>query len=60
MKDAASGTRPDIEAIANRIMEQKVEKVYTGHCTGKEAYDFMKNVMGEKLGRIQAGTVIEI
>jgi 7,8-dihydropterin-6-yl-methyl-4-(beta-D-ribofuranosyl)aminobenzene 5'-phosphate synthase len=60
MKDSASGTKDEIEAIAKKLMEQNVRKVYTGHCTGKEAYDFMKNVMGENLGRIQTGTVIEI
>jgi 7,8-dihydropterin-6-yl-methyl-4-(beta-D-ribofuranosyl)aminobenzene 5'-phosphate synthase len=59
MKDSASGTKDEIEAIAKSLVDQNVGKVYTGHCTGKEAYDFMKNVLADNLGRIQTGTVIE-
>jgi 7,8-dihydropterin-6-yl-methyl-4-(beta-D-ribofuranosyl)aminobenzene 5'-phosphate synthase len=60
MKDSAAGTKEEIEAIARKLMDQNVGKVYTGHCTGKGAYDFMKNVLAEKLGRIQTGKVIEL
>ena len=33
---------------------------YTGHCTGQKQYDYLKNLMGEKLHYIAAGTVLEI
>lgn len=33
---------------------------YTGHCTGQKQYDFLKNLMGDRLHYISAGTVLEI
>ena len=33
---------------------------YTGHCTGQEAYDMMKEIMGDNLLRICAGTTITL
>ena len=33
---------------------------YTGHCTGDEAFDIMKEIMGEKLFRIRAGDEVEV
>ncbi len=31
---------------------------YTGHCTGQDAFDIMKGVMGDKLRPVQSGTEI--
>ena len=33
---------------------------YTGHCTGQTQYDYLKNLMGDRLHYIAAGTVLEI
>ena len=33
---------------------------YTGHCTGLRQYDFLKNLMGERLHYISTGTILEI
>ena len=37
-----------------------LKKVFTGHCTGKVAYDLLKSQMGEKLGYFSTGSVIEL
>jgi len=33
---------------------------YTGHCTGKKQYDYLKTIMDDKLHYISTGTVLEI
>ena len=37
-----------------------LKKVFTGHCTGKKAFDILKSQMGEKLGYFSTGSVISI
>lgn len=32
---------------------------YTGHCTGEEQFAFLKQIMGDRLHRIETGTVLE-
>ena len=33
---------------------------YTGHCTGVEQYEFMKQLMGDRLHYISSGSVVEV
>jgi len=35
-------------------------KFYTGHCTGKKAFESMRNSMGEKVQRLFTGARLEI
>ena len=51
------------EAFLTRAAEQLLEYdtvYYTGHCTGQKQYDYLKNLMGDRLHYISAGTVLEI
>lgn len=51
------------ETFLTRAAEQLLEYdtvYYTGHCTGQKQYDFLKNLMGNRLHYISAGTVLEI
>jgi len=45
-----------------KLLRDKVhlKKVFTGHCTGKKAYDILKSQMGEKLGYFSTGSVMSI
>jgi 7,8-dihydropterin-6-yl-methyl-4-(beta-D-ribofuranosyl)aminobenzene 5'-phosphate synthase len=47
----------NIKNIAHALAETK-PVYYTGHCTGPEAYDIMKDIMGGKLQPIHSGDVL--
>lgn len=44
-----------IQKFGSQLKEMKTE-FYTGHCTGEEAYQILKKVMGDKLHPIHTGT----
>lgn len=48
-----------IEETAKRLKETEII-CYTGHCTGEEPYQIMKEIMGEQLRYIRCGDVIEV
>lgn len=56
MKIEAEAT---LEAAAKKLLEYDTI-YYTGHCTGQKQYDFLKNIMGDKLHYIATGTILEL
>ena len=48
-----------LRQTAKKLLEGNT-RYYTGHCTGSRQYQEMKTIMGGRLERIPAGTVIEI
>ena len=38
----------EIESVAEELKKMDTT-FYTGHCTGEQAYDILKNIMGDKL-----------
>ena len=53
-------TKENVQTLAETLKYQNVEKIYTGHCTGKPAFKIMKEILGEKLYSLDTGTIIEI
>ena len=51
--------RAIIEETARELAKMNTV-FYTGHCTGKAAYEIMKPIMGEKLQPIHSGVAIEL
>ena len=49
----------EIEEIA-RMLKQYPTQFITCHCTGLEAYDIMKDIMGDKLSYVHSGDEIFI
>ena len=48
-----------MRALAERIKKLGIEKIYTGHCTGKKAFEILKAELGEKAEQLHVGLVIE-
>lgn len=55
-------TDDDFEIIRETAKELKNTGIlcYTGHCTGEEPYELMKEIMGEQLNYLHCGDRIEI
>jgi 7,8-dihydropterin-6-yl-methyl-4-(beta-D-ribofuranosyl)aminobenzene 5'-phosphate synthase len=48
-----------IEGIA-KFLAGTNTKFYTGHCTGLEAYAYLKRIMGDQIQYLETGTVFQI
>ena len=48
-----------LEEIAEELLESSTE-YYTGHCTGIKQYEYMKEIMGERLSYIATGGKISL
>lgn len=46
-------------SLADRIKKTGIERIYTGHCTGKKAFDILKRELGDKAQQLYVGLVIE-
>jgi 7,8-dihydropterin-6-yl-methyl-4-(beta-D-ribofuranosyl)aminobenzene 5'-phosphate synthase len=53
-------TKTSIETIGKKLMEYPIEKVFTGHCTGRKAYPILKSVMGERVDYFATGSSVEL
>lgn len=49
----------EVVSLANRIKKTGIEKIYTGHCTGKKAFDILKSELGDTAQQLYVGMVIE-
>lgn len=58
--DTLSESKERIAELARWISrETPVQKIYTGHCTGRQAYTLLKEILGDKIDYLAAGAVVE-
>lgn len=51
----------EIAELTNAFLSEGIEKIHTGHCTGKVGYEKIKSVLGEeKIQALYTGAVITI
>lgn len=50
----------EVSALAERIRETGIEKIYTGHCTGERAVGLLQDSLGDMVEQIYTGMEIEI
>jgi len=60
MFNTMAESRRKVKGIARRVLSYPVQYIYTGHCTGRKAYNVLKDVFGEKLQYLHTGDIIEI
>ena len=59
VQDAMNCTEQEVEALGRSLLELGIERIYTGHCTGKQGFQVLKGVMGEKLELLRTGLQVE-
>ncbi|MGF1684001.1 MBL fold metallo-hydrolase [Photobacterium minamisatsumaniensis] len=60
MFNGIGGTREEVEAIGRVLQNYPIDKLYTGHCTGKKAYGILKDVLGDHLEHLPTGRSVII
>lgn len=53
-------TPAEIDGLCQGVMERGIQRIYTGHCTGKPGYDLLKQRLGNVLYPMTTGQIIEI
>jgi 7,8-dihydropterin-6-yl-methyl-4-(beta-D-ribofuranosyl)aminobenzene 5'-phosphate synthase len=59
-KDDVAGQPSDVISMASQLDALGVKSVYTGHCTGKGAYDLLEQGLREKLSSFYTGAVFSV
>ena len=49
----------EVRALAGRIRETGIGKIYTGHCTGEKAFAILREELGDIAGQLKVGLVME-
>ena len=55
-----AGKRKDVENMGKSVLNYPVEVTYTGHCTGKKAFNVLKSVMGDRIKDMPTGSSFDI
>lgn len=53
-------TKEEVMDFAERVKKTGIQKVYTGHCTGEDAYAILKEALGEQIEQLYSGMEIEL
>ena len=58
---ATLGVRPEkAQALGERLLALGVEEIWTGHCTGRPAFDLLVPILGDRLHYLATGTVVTL
>lgn len=53
-------TDQEVRALAGRVREMQIDRIYTGHCTGQRGYEVLREELGERVQQIYAGMEMEL
>lgn len=55
-----SSSQKEINILANKILDENIKKVFTGHCTGEKAFKKLKVELGGNISYIYTGMELNI
>ena len=50
----------EVRALAELLRDSGVERIVTGHCTGQEAFDILREELGDGAAQLHVGLVMDI
>ncbi len=53
-------TKEELKEIADYIVKEDIQIIYTGHCTGKSGYEVLQEYLGERISPLYVGLQIEL
>ena len=57
----ALGEAPEtVRQLAEELDKTGVDKILTGHCTGTEGFELLKEVLGDKIETLSTGKIFEL
>lgn len=58
--DSCSYSKEEVQAVAKQLMELTEARFFSGHCTGTIAYEWLKEILKDRLDAFYSGKIIEI
>lgn len=58
--DSCSYSKKEVQDVAKQLIKLTDARFFSGHCTGRIAYEWLKEVLGERLEEFYSGKCIEI
>lgn len=53
-------SRANIVSLGKRLLDYRIERTYTCHCTGSWGYSVLKETMGDRIGYFKTGMQVEL
>ena len=50
----------NVKQIGKALLDSHIPEIYTGHCTGDEAYITLESVLGDRLHKLHTGLILEL
>lgn len=57
---SCSYKKDEVQSVARKLMETTDANFYSGHCTGTTAFEWLKEVLGERLIALKTGKTFDI
>ena len=58
--ETCSYSKEEVQAVAKTLLTSSEADFYSGHCTGFIAFDWLKEVLGDRLAAMASGKTFEV
>lgn len=58
--DSCGYSKEEVQQVANQLLKAGDTRYFSGHCTGTIAFEWLKEILQERLEAMQSGKVIEL
>ncbi|MCF0229607.1 MAG: MBL fold metallo-hydrolase [Parasporobacterium sp.] len=58
--DTCSFKKEEVQAVAEKLMNAGDTVYYSGHCTGTVAFDWLQEIMGDRIQKLHSGKTVTV